>query len=158
MTSDPAEPQPTTRPTTVYQYFDKMGRLLYVGVTDRGPERSHEHAATKTWWWHAAGCTIEHLPTREAALAREADLIRRLRPPFNLQHNPTPGGYQVRTTGPAVVLSDATLAARRTDWYVLDEVGRASAMCVFCGVNPSPRRPTCPTCWAERQAGRHVIR
>lgn len=76
-----------TRPTSVYQYYDSVGRILYVGVTARGIRRAHEHAETKEWWPLCTGCAIEHYPTREAALTREEQLIKRYLPPFNTVHN-----------------------------------------------------------------------
>lgn len=74
--------------TTVYQYFAASGALIYVGITDRGVRRLHEHADSKPWWEIATGCTLEHFETREQALAREEQLIRRYCPPYNYQHNP----------------------------------------------------------------------
>lgn len=74
--------------STVYRYFDVDDLLIYVGVTDRGVKRLHEHADSKPWWHLAVRCTMEHFPDRDAALAHEKELIETLRPPFNEQHNP----------------------------------------------------------------------
>lgn len=73
--------------TTVYQYFDDRGRLLYVGVTARNVRRAQEHAETKAWWPSAVGCTLEHFDTREAALKREREIIQGYLPPYNTVHN-----------------------------------------------------------------------
>jgi hypothetical protein len=75
-------------PTSVYRYFDLEGRIIYVGVTSRGPQRQAQHAVTAEWWPHVSAQDVEHLSTREAALKREKWLIERHRPPFNRQHNP----------------------------------------------------------------------
>lgn len=72
-------------PTSVYQYYDATGRILYVGITSRGVTRSHEHARSKRWWDLTTGCHIEHYATRTEALAREAFLIAAYKPPFNTQ-------------------------------------------------------------------------
>ena len=75
------------RLTSVYQYFDGKGQLLYVGVTARGVRRAKEHAESKVWWPHAATCTLEHYESRHLALAREELLIHRYGPPYNTVHN-----------------------------------------------------------------------
>jgi hypothetical protein len=33
-------------PTSVYRYYDADGRLIYVGVTSRGPQRQAQHTVT----------------------------------------------------------------------------------------------------------------
>lgn len=73
--------------TSVYLYYDKLGVLLYVGITKRGPVRNDEHTA-KEWWPFVARQEIEHHDSRDVALARETMLIRQNRPPFNKQQNP----------------------------------------------------------------------
>ena len=75
--------------TSVYRYYDGGGVLLYVGITDRGARRNREHNATKEWWRFVSGQKIEHFPSRDAAEARERELIQQFRPPFNIQHNPS---------------------------------------------------------------------
>jgi len=72
-------------PTSVYQYFQAQGKLLYVGVTGRGLKRSHEHAKSKVWWPLVCGCVVEHYETRKDALARESYLIAAEKPPYNTQ-------------------------------------------------------------------------
>lgn len=77
----------TPDPTSVYKYYDRHGILLYVGITSRGISRNREHNATKEWWPFVASQTVEHFPTRDAALAHERLTIQRRQPPFNKQHN-----------------------------------------------------------------------
>lgn len=74
--------------TSVYRYYDRLGVLLYVGITSRGATRNGEHNATKSWWKYVNNQQVEHYPTRDAAVHRERELIREFRPPFNVQHNP----------------------------------------------------------------------
>jgi predicted GIY-YIG superfamily endonuclease len=78
----------TDTPTSVYRYYDAEGRLIYVGVTSRGPQRQAQHAITAEWWPHVRAQDVEHYDNRETALRREKWLIERHRPPFNRQHNP----------------------------------------------------------------------
>ena len=73
-------------PTSVYLYFDKLGVLLYVGITKRGITRQDEHTL-KEWWPFVAKQEIEHYDSREVAAARETMLIKERRPPFNKQQN-----------------------------------------------------------------------
>lgn len=75
-------------PTSVYRYYDKAGVLLYVGITSRRTVRQSEHNADKEWWPYVARQEVEHFPNRDAAAAQERALIRKFRPPFNVQHNP----------------------------------------------------------------------
>jgi hypothetical protein len=150
--------------TSVYQYYDSKGRILYVGVTARGIRRAHEHAESKDWWPHATGCSIEHYNTRGLALDRERQLIERHKPPFNTVHNdskskmrkawesssPEPKTFQ-RLPGPRVKTKDA-LKRACAEWYALPKSERLKQPCVNCGVNPSgPRFPQCATCHPSRE-------
>lgn len=72
--------------TSLYRYYDQLGILLYVGITDRSIRRNDEHNA-KEWWRFVVRQEVEHFPTRELALGAEKDLIIKKRPPFNVQHN-----------------------------------------------------------------------
>ncbi|MGW4720897.1 hypothetical protein [Nocardia sp. NPDC004260] len=75
-------------PTSLYLYYDKFDVLLYVGITSRGIRRNHEHNADKEWWRYVSRQEVRHLPSRDEARRLERELIIRLRPPFNRQHNP----------------------------------------------------------------------
>lgn len=77
----------TAEPTSVYRYFDQRGQLIYIGITNRGTTRNGEHYRSKDWWPFVSKQTVEHFPDREAAHAREVELIERFAPPFNTQHN-----------------------------------------------------------------------
>lgn len=78
--------------STLYVYRDHRGAVLYVGITDRGIQRSTEHHQQAAWWDLAASATFEHFQDRAAAVDAEAEAIRRFRPYFNAQHNV---GYRV---------------------------------------------------------------
>ena len=73
--------------TSVYLYFDEYDVLLYVGITNRRDQRQHEHNGSKNWWAYVGRQTVEHHPDRQSAAARESELIRQHRPPFNRQQN-----------------------------------------------------------------------
>lgn len=153
---------------TVYSYYDCLGALLYVGVTSRAFVRSHEHASSKEWWLSAAGCYLEHFPTREAALERERELIERHRPPFNKQHNAAPLAYtHLRKTiddlpplvGARLLVINGwgqmSLAQRRRAFYSTPREMRVLFPCVSCGQRPAQRGgPTCEPCWAEIQSSK----
>lgn len=76
-----------TRPASLYQYFDRNGLLLYVGITSRGISRNREHNADKSWWKYVARQEVAHFPDRASAISAEKALIVQRRPPFNKQHN-----------------------------------------------------------------------
>lgn len=75
-------------PHVLYRLFSKAGALLYVGITDRGPRRWVEHERAKAWFGSVARFEIERLPSREAALESEGEVIARERPLWNVIHNP----------------------------------------------------------------------
>jgi hypothetical protein len=73
--------------TMLYRFFDKSGRLLYVGVSSVGPGRWKEHSKGRSWWHEVVSSTIEHYPTRQLALLAERSAIRNERPIYNKVHN-----------------------------------------------------------------------
>lgn len=76
--------------TAVYQFFARPRSHLYIGISNDPPRRFGEHAETKSWWPDVDhGLTkITWYSTRNQALRVEAGLIRRHRPPHNVQHHP----------------------------------------------------------------------
>ena len=77
----------TPIPTALYRLRDHIGDLLYVGITDNLERRWKDHAKDKPWWPQVATHSIEWLPSRNRALAAEANVIRIERPRYNIQHN-----------------------------------------------------------------------
>lgn len=73
--------------TSVYRYYDKHGRLIYVGITSRGVKRNREHNESKDWWQYVARQEVSHCDNREAAATLEKELIQTYKPPFNTAHN-----------------------------------------------------------------------
>lgn len=71
----------------VYLCFDRRRRLLYVGVTSDGMQRFRQgHGKRAAWWRDVVSIEVEHFDTRDAALARERDLIRSAFPEHNVVH------------------------------------------------------------------------
>lgn len=138
--------------STVYQYFGSGGHLLYVGITDRGVRRAHEHADTKDWWELAVGCSLEHYPTREAALDRERELIERYRPPYNFQHNPERNLPLAERTGlnnrqqQDRAIGGAGVKERKRAWYRATPTERALMSCAVCRQRPPVNGPSCMSC------------
>lgn len=84
-------PRPTKLPlhttgTIVYRACSPTGDLLYVGITDQLYQRMAAHSASSPWWHLADHLLLEECATRSAARVREAELIQRFAPPFNVQH------------------------------------------------------------------------
>lgn len=76
-------------PCDLYRYFDASGTLLYVGISLHAAQRASEHRKDKAWWSDVASMTIQHLPTRSAALKAERVAIVNERPLHNVIHNRT---------------------------------------------------------------------
>ncbi len=76
--------------TALYRIYGERSSLIYVGVTDNLPRRMADHCS-KEWWRDMRAMSVEEFPTRAAALAAEAELIRTARPTHNVIHNPAPG-------------------------------------------------------------------
>ncbi|MFB4275783.1 GIY-YIG nuclease family protein [Nonomuraea sp. MTCD27] len=90
-----------TQPTTLYRLYDTADRLLYVGVAGNPGRRFEQHRAEKPWWGQVARITLEHHPTREAALDAELTAIRTENPRHNIagradQEQPATPGWEHR--------------------------------------------------------------
>lgn len=72
--------------TTLYRFFDKDDRLLYVGISKSYVARLHSHIQTKDWITEAVRCTLEHFEYREEAAEAEIDAIQFEKPLHNIQH------------------------------------------------------------------------
>lgn len=80
------------RPTTVYRYFDRRRRLLYVGITDAPLARIHAHGSRAEWWSLVATATFVHYATRAEAVEAERAAIRDELPIYNRAHAVRPHG------------------------------------------------------------------
>lgn len=74
------------KPQALYRHFDLSGALLYVGVTNRIPNRIKEHSKHSSWWSQIARIDIEHFPDRESVLKAEREAIINEKPKHNIQH------------------------------------------------------------------------
>lgn len=72
---------------TVYKLYDGNERLMYVGITSRGPKRLVEHHKHKWWFGQVEQVEFEKFETRSQSAHREAELIKRYAPLYNIQHN-----------------------------------------------------------------------
>ena len=70
---------------TLYRFYDKDKRLLYVGISVRGPRRWREHASDKVWYSDVATATMEHFPTTVEALKAEEAAIKTEAPAYNVE-------------------------------------------------------------------------
>lgn len=94
----------------LYRYYDKGGRLLYVGVSLSSLMRLTQHRRERTWFDRVSKITIERFPTRAAALAAERNAIRMQRPLFNLAH--TGFAYLREEPHPLAKYAEVTLLGR----------------------------------------------
>ena len=74
-------------PTTLYRFFATDGFLLYIGVTQRTPERWARHAYDKPWWREVATITLAQFATRGEAEQAERRAIAIEQPLHNHAHN-----------------------------------------------------------------------
>lgn len=74
-------------PQALYRFYNRDGRLLYVGITGDIGVRWRAHNKRKPWWTEVATCTVEHFATRADAEAAEITAIRTERPLYNVAHN-----------------------------------------------------------------------
>jgi hypothetical protein len=73
--------------TTLYRFYDADDRLLYIGISEKGPERWKAHRKDKPWWTDVARSTTEHYETRAEALEAERAAIIAEKPLHNVVHN-----------------------------------------------------------------------
>jgi predicted GIY-YIG superfamily endonuclease len=72
--------------TTLYRFFDKDDRLLYVGITKNYMTRLTNHIQSKNWIQQAVRCEFEHFDTREEASNAEIDAVQFENPIHNKQY------------------------------------------------------------------------
>lgn len=85
--------------TAVYRHYDDNERLLYVGCTTCPNCRYGFHRSQSDWGHEVVKIEIEWHPTREAALAAEAEQIQSLNPPHNREAPSNKGRTWTPTTG-----------------------------------------------------------
>lgn len=74
---------------SLYRFFDKNDRLLYVGISYSAIARMAQHAQSKSWFGEVARSTIENFGDRQMALREEARVIREEKPHYNITYNRT---------------------------------------------------------------------
>lgn len=77
------ESLPDALPTAVYIARDLGGAVLYVGMTGSLGARFAAHKRADLWWSAAVSIAVEMWPSRDAASAREDELIAEFDPPHN---------------------------------------------------------------------------
>jgi len=99
-------------PAELYRHFDKVGDLLYIGVSKSAFTRASQHKFSSTWFRDIATIAIEHHKTRASALSAERKAIINERPKYNIDHKintpkskPNPKVERVRKSAPLPILS-----------------------------------------------------
>lgn len=108
--------------TTLYRLYDVDAVLLYVGISwNPGQRFTLGHSLDKPWWADVAHTTLEHFPTRAAALVAERAAIVAERPLHNVVHNRTTPRAQAltgRKAAPTQPNGRWKFASRRNPDYV----------------------------------------
>jgi len=68
-----------------YKLYDAFGLLLYVGCSRNVRARMNHHKQKMSWFPRVAKTVIESHESRNSALEAEAELIRTLKPKYNIQ-------------------------------------------------------------------------
>lgn len=132
-----AAPHSNKVATSVYRYYDRHDILIYVGITSAGINRNRQHNADKEWWPFVVRQEVDHFTSRDDASAREIELIRFFRPPFNRQHNPE---HEVlRAAYLALRDSDILKASKDIGGIV---VARRKGVDLFCTLEAAANRIT----------------
>lgn len=77
-------PPKTGTPTTLYRFFDREDRLLYVGISTDPRQRVSSHRAYKPWWTQSVRIDLEHFSSWDEARAAEKAAIKTENPMHNL--------------------------------------------------------------------------
>lgn len=72
------------RPTAVYRLYDRDGRLLYVGISDKPEHRFGQHERDKYWWRDVVTREVTWYPDRRLAEAEEYRAIASEAPEYNI--------------------------------------------------------------------------
>jgi hypothetical protein len=78
-----------SKPCQLYRHFDKIGRLLYVGISLSAIARLSRHSHDAHWFHEIVTVTIQTYPGRPEAMIAEARAIEDEKPLHNLKrHHP----------------------------------------------------------------------
>lgn len=88
------DPRAKREPTALYRLYSADETLLYIGISADPDRRFKQHRDAKPWWPQVAQKTIEWHPSRNRALAEEADAIKAEAPAYNIEHHPAMASYQ----------------------------------------------------------------
>ncbi|MCG5460863.1 GIY-YIG nuclease family protein [Micromonospora sp. MED01] len=77
---------PVDVPTCLYRFYDRTGRLLYIGITVNPPVRFTRHSEDKPWWPEVdhTQTTLTWFDSRAEAEAVELPAVRDERPLHNV--------------------------------------------------------------------------
>jgi predicted GIY-YIG superfamily endonuclease len=108
--------------TTLYRFYNTADELLYVGISEKGPERWKAHRKDKPWWTDVARTTTEHYDTRTEALDAERAAIIAEHPKHNVVHNRPPSPKPSYPVTPTAV----------SDLWAIES-------CIWCDCPPGSR-------------------
>ena len=84
----------------LYRHFNKIGELLYIGISMSSMHRLGEHSRNATWFKNIATISLEHFSTMSQAREAEKTAIWFEKPKHNIQHNQNPKNQNPKTLAP----------------------------------------------------------
>jgi predicted GIY-YIG superfamily endonuclease len=124
------------RPWIVYGARGEDGHLQYIGITTNLSQRERDHRRTRAWG-NVRFSVIRRADSRKEATRIEAALIRRHRPPRNVQHCPV-GNREIALPADAaraIWLGNPV----QTDWAVLGMMPGWTVARAKAAFGPRPR-------------------
>lgn len=79
---------PQTEKVALYKHYGAGGELLYVGISLNIVMRLSQHKNCSDWYKDIARVDVDWFESREAALAAEVQAITKLKPLYNIKHQP----------------------------------------------------------------------
>ena len=86
----------------LYRHFNKIGELLYIGISMSSMHRLGEHSRNATWFKNIATISLEHFSKMSQAREAEKTAIWFEKPKHNIQHNKNPKTLAPLLQGPLI--------------------------------------------------------
>lgn len=113
--------------TFLYRFFDRDGRLLYIGITSNFVSRLAQHESKVDWFKDIARIELVHFEARDEALVAEGEEIQSRKPIYNVKPGKLPADARttlVRLNPNVMARIDALEGPGRRAQFIRDAVRR----------------------------------